>query len=670
MSCASARWCGLALLLLGICACGQAEPSGGDAPIGDGAIDDAGSADGAGSPTVALFRLEGAADDDLFEMPYPNDLRRRGDGTIELLGLVDRSPPIVQRYLEVLQGLRGGFSSNGAVFFRFSGPIDPASLPSGAIESQAEGASARLVDIDPASLEYGRATPLQLRFSAEAGKYIGAHHLALLPVPGFGLRANTRYAAILTDKIRDSGGRAVVADADFLALLEAQAPAGRERAHAAYAPLRDFIGERGLSGVVSAAVFTTGAHTALLGGIREVVEDLEPPVANELVVVEETARYWTVEGRYDAPNFQAGVPPFHRPADGGEIEIDVEGQPLVARGEAIRFALALPKGQMPEGGWPLVLYAHGTGGHYRTFIDNGIAQRLSEVRDDAGVVARLATVSIDQTLHGARNPDDSDPALTFVNLENPTASIFNVVQGAADNFSLLRAILPLQLQQLPRQGGGSVDFATTQRFDPQRLAMMGHSQGGLTGTLYLARAPEIKGAVLSGAGGQVMLEMLSRTDPVDFRALLGIALQEDIDLFHPIATMIEQLLEPSDPANYAPSIIRHPVNGAGPKHIFHAQGLSDPYTTTPTSDALAVALGVPQLGPVLRPVAALGLRGLAPQSLPASGNLTAIGGQAVTAGMLQYDGGHYVVFEDATAARQSALFLATLARDGTPTIFP
>jgi hypothetical protein len=166
-----------------------------------------------------------------------------------------------------------------------------------------------------------------------------------------------------------------------------------------------------------------------------------------------------------------------------------------------------------------------------------------------------------------------------------------------------------------------------------------------------------------------MLEMLSRTDPVDFRALLGIAMQEDVDVYHPMATLIEQLLEPSDPANYAPWIIRQPNDGAAPKHIFHAQGISDPYTTTPTSDALAVALGVPQLGPVRRPVEGLTLRGLSPQTLPASANLVA-GDGAVTAGLLQYDGGHYVVFHDVTAARQSALFLATLARDGTPTIVP
>ena len=58
----------------------------------------------------------------------------------------------------------------------------------------------------------------------------------------------------------------------------------------------------------------------------------------------------------------------------------------------MRFALTVPPGTTPAAGWPICIYAHGTGGDYRSFIDDGTALRLAK--------QGIAVISTDQVLHG------------------------------------------------------------------------------------------------------------------------------------------------------------------------------------------------------------------------------------------------------------------------------
>ena len=58
-----------------------------------------------------------------------------------------------------------------------------------------------------------------------------------------------------------------------------------------------------------------------------------------------------------------------------------DGKPAPVRTESLRVAITVPEGPMPAGGWPVVLYAHGTGGSYLSFVSDGTASRLSVVQD-------------------------------------------------------------------------------------------------------------------------------------------------------------------------------------------------------------------------------------------------------------------------------------------------
>jgi hypothetical protein len=650
-----------------------------------------------------LFDLQ-AARTDFYGIPYPNELRRRADGTLDLAELRSGTAELVQMYLDQLaRNEYGGFGTNSGAFFRFSGALDTGCLPAAPADSLLRGSALFWVNIDPRSPGYGERIPVRWRFQESAGLFIGPNSLAVLPVAGFVLRPMTYYAVILTEAVSDQRGRPLLVPATLRALLEARPPADPElaAAHLAYAPLRAFLEANNLTGVVAATLFRTGDPAGLVGRARRVLLASPPPSGKELVAVKETEHTYELHGTYEAPNFQAGEPPFRRPEKGGRILLDANGDPRPARSEKLRFALTVPRGAMPAAGWPLVLYAHGTGGDYRTFIGEGLGELLASARDSDGTpMPAMAMISIDQNLHGPRDPSQGSPEINFFNILNPVSTVYNVAQAGIDDFSLLRMAKQLVITRVPwARGSGHSEplvFDPPLRFDVKRIYFMGHSQGGLTGTVFLAFEPEVRGAMLSGAGGGVLLSLLHKTEPFPIAPLLKLALDnEEPEEFHPLLNLIQQMLEPADPLNYGRLLVRHRPPGVPPKHLFLSQGMVDHYTPNSTTDALAAALEVPLAGPVLRPIEALDLREIKPGRLPLSGNLH-VDDQAVTAALLQYravpngytcsdevrckwgycdegvcrSDGHFVVFNDGRANRHVARFFGTMARYGVPTLGP
>jgi pimeloyl-ACP methyl ester carboxylesterase len=664
------------------------------------------------SAVQALFDLGATGDADLYALPYPNNLRLLSDGSIDLARLADlknifgdSAPALLQSYMDlVAKNASSGFGLGSAVFFRFTGAIDKACLPTTPEESLLDGASVSLVNIDTASASYGKRTPVRLQFTEDEGKYIGANHLSVLPVAGTPLDPGTTYAAILTDAVCDPAGDSVEASSDFEKLLaETASDSSLESAHAAYQPLRDHLATSGLTGVISAAVFTTGTPSALAGRARKVLYKQAAPTAQSLQAYSESSTTYELRGTYKASNFEQGSPPYL--TKGGEIKLDKNGDPVPAVTESLRFALTVPSStRVPDKGWPLVIYAHGTGGDYRTFIYEGIAENLAEVLGDDGLaISRMAVAGIDQVLHGPRDPTGNSPDLTFFNIGNAAASVNNVIQAGIDDFSLLRMLLGIDTTSVPWAASskqtGSVSFDPNPlRFDPDRIYFMGHSQGGLTGPVFLAHEPKVKAAILSGAGGGAALGLLYKTAPIAIQPLLELAFKDTLDEFHPMVSLLQQMLEPADTANYGRMLIERPPAGVKPKHIFLSQGLTDHYTPNATTDALATAIRVPIVTPVRRSISSLELLGEKPIAPPFCGNISA-SGMSVTAGLLQFkavafsptqkckidtdcgasggaycdggicrDDGHFVIFDDATAIRQYSRFLATHARDGAAVI--
>jgi hypothetical protein len=397
-------------------------------------------------------------------------------------------------------------------------------------------------------------------------------------------------------------------------------------------------------------VFTTQHATTVGLAIRNGVFGTPAPTAAGITAGTSAPQYSVFTGTYTAPNFQTGDVPYS--SSGGEIQVGTDGNAIVQRMEPMRFALTLPPGPVPAGGFPICIYAHGTGGDYESFIQDGTGMRLA--------AQGIATISTDQVLHGPRNPG-GNPEVAFFNFSNPYAGRDNALQGAADAWSQMRLALGMSF---PDGTGRTIHF------DANNVFFFGHSQGGLTGPAFIAFEPSIKGAVLSGTGGILYLSMLYKTAPVSFPDLIaGVTGDQPIDEDNPTLALAQMWIERSDGANYARLMVRNPPAGNGPKNIFQTEGFTDTYAPNPAIEAFATSLG----GDIVMtantmPVEGITLRGRTVVNPPVMNNLS-----GVTAVLAQYNqqpgsDGHFVVFDIPAAQTQSSQFLGTLARTGTATV--
>jgi hypothetical protein len=272
----------------------------------------------------------------------------------------------------------------------------------------------------------------------------------------------------------------------------------------------------------------------------------------------------------------------------------------------------------------------------------------------------LAVISIDQVMHGPRVPSGSTPELLFFNFQNPLAARDNTLQGAIDDFQLVRLVLDFEYSD-PQ--GPQI------RFDPDRIYFFGHSQGGITGPPFLIHEPLVKGAVLSGAGGLLYLSMILKTEPVDVAGLVATVIRDyPLDEFNPVLAMLQMYMDRADPVVYGPRLVRQPAPGVAPKHIYQSEGFTDRYTPVLSIEALATSIGGNHVGPVLGDIEGFGLLDRPVLSAPVTGNYDGATSVLVQYEQLADSDGHFVVFDVDQARIQSSFFLGTLAGTGAATL--
>ncbi len=624
-------------------------------------------------PSLPVVRFQ-LAPVDFFAQPWPSDLRLTADGRIDLTGFPE-GEILVQNLVNAAAQECTGFSVGAAVYFTFSAEVDPASLPADGLETLDPSASVYLVNVDPASSGYGERVPLWVKFAARASRYIGANWVGLLPFPGHPLVPGTTYAAVVTTGVRTVDGEPFTADEDFAALVDSEDRPDVAAARAVFQPLFDYLAEAALdpADLAAATVFTTQRVTGVVRLARDVVRELPAPTLDNLTLVQQATHYDLYEGTYSAPIFQQGEAPYRQ--EGGGIVVDAQGVPVVQRMEELRVAISIPVGDpMPAEGWPVSLYRHGTGGDYMSFVDNGTASRVANSIDvDFDLIGRVAMVSIDGVVHGPRAGGSSaSPEELFYNFQNPLAGRDNSRQEAIDNFGLVRLVESVNVANAP-------DTGAPIRFDSNRIYYFGHSQGGITGAIFVPFEPLIQAAVLSGAGAHLLLTLLRKDSEFPISTMLEIALNDDdygpLDDFHPTLNIVQTFIEPADPLAYARSYLHEPYGDIPPRSVLLTYGVGDSYTPNLTTEALATAAGFAPAGDVWVGYTAMELMGsVTPLEPPVCDNFDGPTGVS-TAVVAQYmptpgHDGHFVVFDLMSARRQSAAFLASHAADGCATLVP
>jgi hypothetical protein len=276
-------------------------------------------------------------------------------------------------------------------------------------------------------------------------------------------------------------------------------------------------------------------------------------------------------------------------------------------------------------------------------------------------------VGIDQNMNGERCPSSTTPEQAFYNYLNPLAGRDNSQQNAADHYALIYLLESAVVEQAEGEHSG----ARTHTFDTTHLYYFGHSQGGITGPLFIPFEPQLRSVILSGAGGLLYWALLEKEKPVDIGGLLGTLIRDyPLDEFNNVLALVQMFIEPADPMNYARLITLEPPPGGTAKDVFQTEGLIDTYTPNSNIKALAVALGGQLVAPELDPIEGMAVAGRELAMPPLEGNVN-----GRTVGLLQYrqdtgSDGHFVIFDRASAQLSSLGFIETREHDGAAVIVP
>lgn len=623
-------------------------------------------------------------DERFFDAPWPSDLRREG-GAVRLDGYPNpRRLMILDAYIRAMDSVLDGFSPSAAGFLRFAGPIDPASLPATPALAMSPVAAVQLIDIDPASPERGERRPVSLHFRREAGVYWPENTLAFMPAMGLPLRPRTRYALVVTDALRGEDGGAVQASPELRAALGVDA-VGRPDARvaptrAALAPAVAEIEAAGIDRrrIVHLAVFTTSDPTAELFALRDHLHASVPPPSarpglwRRLTHGDTWDEYTGVYG--PSPRYQVGRPPYLRHEDGGGFARD-GGEPVIAGYFDLRFSLTVPAASrcpMPEAGYPIVLYAHGTGGDYRSYVRNHTGRAFA--------LRCIATMGVDQIFHGARPEaprDRTQAGLLFFNVQNVAAARTNARQSALDEVQRARLFTASRMT-VPASVSSTGEEI---RFDPSKILFFGHSQGGLNGPLYLAADDSARGGVLSGASAMMSITLLEKTSPPPSIAglvrtlFLGLRPEEEDEVseFHPAISLAQSIVDVVDPIHYARRQFVAPRDGFAPKSIYMTEGINpdgsgDTYAPPRGIEVHALAMGLPLQAPAQRPIGELGFGGPPQVRVPPEGLAGNLAGGRASGVLAQWPvpegrDGHFVVFDVPEATAQAHGFLERLAAE-------
>lgn len=560
---------------------------------------------------------------------------------------------LVAGFLSLAETL-DGFGNNSAIYLRFERPLSLDRLPSIA-ESAQPDAALLLVNVDPNSPRRGELIPYEWAFQEEQTRWQPENLLAIRPVWGAPLESATTYAVIVTDDLARG-------PADFSEVWRDDHPQ-----HDEYADIQEAFIEvqRPLADVVYAFSFTTQDATAEMARIVSAIDTWvpRPPLIEDPVIFRrEGINFKVYTGQISVPMWQEGDRPYVN--TGGGFAFDAEGNPTLFGWDRTTFSLTVPFGPPPEGGWPVVIYSHGTGGNHTSFV--GGENSPAAVFAQEGMVG----FGISQPIHGDRS-DTLNVELYSFNYFNPVSGRTMFRQGALDQIFLSR-VLTEQALTFTTEDGVSVPL------NPERVGYVGHSHGGVVGAMAAAFFDgRIDAVVFSGAGGGLSITVIERDlDGIDIQGLITdlLAFDEDevFNDFHPIVSLLQMNAEATDPINYAAFWHKWEAPWSNPSvSVLQTEGLLDTYTPPRTTEALAGAADIPVLTPVAQTSPILDLLDLAGEPTPAVDNLRGWDGKRISSGVAQYpEQGHFAIFRDDSAQRLYQRFLASALKDDTPEILP
>ncbi len=650
--------------------------------------------------------------DEFFAFPYPSELRTDSYGRPSLnkyavpsdgtaLDFVGKILPsigkIIPNILAKAQTERAGFSPIGGVYFRASVAVDQKEFPHPKDTLKADSCY-QLINVEEGSAHYGERVPLYVSFHRPANELWASNTLVMRPVPAFGANQGDRYVAVVGDCLT-ANGRKIMQSNKLKNILADTAPEEiSNKMHYYVTQLDKLIADGKLDMKKSDIRAMTGYR--ILNVAREMdlmAQDLKGKGSivtdDKGVAIGEwtdrtnlnytTPKAYVFHGKFKTMNYISGTFPYDLDGE-GEMTFKPDGS-LGNRGkeEEVRFALVVPRTPMPEKGYPIAVYGHGTGGdcdsHMRYSGDEGL------VLINNGVP--MAMIGFDAVLHGQRGENGQSPTmanLVMMILNEPIVIRESWRQTVLDMLVLYDIIERGKLVLPPVPGSDKNTI-----FDPSYGLYMGHSQGAQEGGMLLGLTGNIHNAFLSAGGGGViqsfidlkpdlstvpvvgtMFEDKSVADIVAF--VLGAGNEEFSISYDTFLTtqIIQPLVDPLDPVNFTQRFIKEPLRGTEPKNIAQTIGIGDQSTPNSAQFTMISAIGLPPVGEIFKTSVDMEIAGYT-TSVGSSVSKNLMEGKA-TGGSMQFnytgnDNPHFVIYRMQSAQNSYINFFKSVL-DGNPTV--
>ena len=203
------------------------------------------------------------------------------------------------------------------------------------------------------------------------GAYVPSSVLGVSMVPGFTVEPKHQYAFVVLMSANDKKGKPLGVAPSLAAALAGGAIPWPSSTPPFRLPLPR--PESTWPRWSPATVFTTGDVVTDLHDLSSQVFAKYAPLAIKNVavdshVLDSNARFCELQAEITYPQFQTGTPPYDK---GGLFVLDSSGLPMKQGELTVPLTITLPKNAMPHGGYPLVVYFHGTGGRSTDIADRG-----------------------------------------------------------------------------------------------------------------------------------------------------------------------------------------------------------------------------------------------------------------------------------------------------------
>ena len=306
----------------------------------------------------------------------------------------------------------------------------------------------------------------------------------------------------------------------------------------------------------------------------------------------------------------------------------MNGLPVVQSTFDLRFSLSVPEASacpMPAAGYPIVLYAHGTGGDYRSYVADGTGPALTSPHAwRPWASTRSSRARAPARCRGPRRPRSGS---IFFNFKNPVAARTNGRQSAIDEVQRARLFTESHLVVPAAVSTTSADILLRRGPNDVLRPLAGRAQRP---ALHRRRSRGARRRVLRFGRRDHHRPARQDQPPPSVRdlvrTLLGFTLSNaaELNVFHPTMSLFQSLIDVEDPLHYGLLQASEPRAGFAPKSIYMTEGINpdgtgDTYAPPPGIEAHALSIGLPLQLPDEHAIPQVAWGGPQPTSVPPGG---------------------------------------------------